>query len=89
MLVVTCGGLLEGLTVGEGGEGLQPGHRSGTGRGGGGEGTEEFGLDFVVEVGKGAKVGSANAETVAIHVHAHAELAVDDGGVSNKVLNVE
>lgn len=89
VLVVAFRGLLQGLAVGERGEGLDPRHGRGAGGGGGGQGAQKFGLDLGVEVGEGAEVGAADAEAVAVHVHAHAEFAVDDRGVLGKGLDVE
>ena len=81
--------LLQGLPVRQGRERLDPcqgfdalGCRDR-------ECAQEFGLYAVAEGVEGAKVSPGDGKALAIEVDAETELAVDDGGVAGKVLDVE
>lgn len=60
-VVARCG-LLEGLAVGEGGEGLDPRYALRGGFGGRREGAQQLRGDFGVEGREGAEVGAGDAE---------------------------
>ena len=78
VLIVTCQGLLQGCVVGEGREGVEPGFRVGVVPNWGGETTEEFWDKARLKVLEGAKVGAAHVKCRTVHVHAKAEVAVNE-----------